>query len=754
MSRVLLLAVIWHHIYRVNGRSYHAFRSGRDLQVLKTSRTSKFRRNTGARTGVVFYRILGNDLPGRHASGQTLLNLKRIIRHEQPFPSCEKRFILNRIVNISLESEIAAILETRKLHFHTIKFHFETYREILLDLECFPDPKHFLKASYYKAKNMSRRWRAIMTLYRNKNHYAMNNNGARNLALSEGKEVGEWILPWDGNCFMDRSAWSLLHRNMTFGKAKYLTVPMVRLAHFDPDMQILHRNIRWEEPQIAFHKTSEQTFDQAFQYGNMDKVELLQRLGTPGPWSTWGGDVAILKLTCFRQQNVAERQPKVRHDQTVGWVARLPSGRRAQEVGENSSLERARARQSGILQFLMDLDMKIEGHTFKDTIFIDERILVDERDLFRNGKDQNLVHKVKELIKAASEALDRGPFSVMDKKLIPPSGNKHDYFHCSPYSWPFVDKKNKTIFITKDGQRHPAAEMYSSESRNYDRTSLQRVFDDTTLAALAWYFTGNMSFAEHGAMLVDVFFLAEPTRMNPHMKFAQYSGKVSNFGIIEMKDIYYFLDSVRLLERSRSLSAMQISSFKKWLSSYSHWLQNSQLGLDEMLQENNHGIYYDLQLASIAAYLGNRLFIAESLARAMSRLPYHFTPGGVQVHEMGRPTSRHYCTFNIMAWINFAMFSRKFGFPLPQYRSFHGAGLVSAVELLLHQRSRWPYPDVGRFDTQRFEVVFLMSKGESVIVSSRGGKARLYSHKSLFHPHDAVRPFWNLGLKPLNWKNL
>jgi hypothetical protein len=45
--------------------------------------------------------------------------------------------------------------------------------------------------------------------------------------------------------------------------------------------------------------------------------------------------------------------------------------------------------------------------------------------------------------------------------------------------------------------------MYEPDSNIYDRTRLQMMYDDTTTVALAWYFTGDARYAQHGAKLVD-----------------------------------------------------------------------------------------------------------------------------------------------------------------------------------------------------------------------------------------------------------
>ena len=191
----------------------------------------RFDRRDPAQKNVLLYRILGNDLPGRHTLNQTLTNIHHILHHEPVLEGCQKRFVVNRITNAAYESEIIAALEEHGMHYLRIPFVAEEYKQIPLDISCFSDPTYFLQRSYYMDKH-DMRMRAILTLYRKKNLYAINNNGARNTALTEGKTQATWTLPWDGNCFLEDDAWSYLHQNMSLQEEKYLTVPMIRLDTF------------------------------------------------------------------------------------------------------------------------------------------------------------------------------------------------------------------------------------------------------------------------------------------------------------------------------------------------------------------------------------------------------------------------------------------------------------------------------------------------------------------------------------------
>ena len=69
--------------------------------------------------------------------------------------------------------------------------------------------------------------------------------------------------------------------------------------------------------------------------------------------------------------------------------------------------------------------------------------------------DKDLAAAVEALRKQADKALKAGPFSVMDKKDVPPSGDKHDYTSLAPYYWPDPTKPDGKPYIHKDGEVQP-----------------------------------------------------------------------------------------------------------------------------------------------------------------------------------------------------------------------------------------------------------------------------------------------------------
>ena len=355
----------------------------------------------------------------------------------------------------------------------------------------------------------------------------------------------------------------------------------------------------------------------------------------------------------------------------------------------------------------------------------------------------------------AEEALRRGPYSVVDKRSPPPSGDLHDYYHIAPYWWPNPDTHDGLPYILRDGHRAPGTRLYEPESDKYDRTRLQRLFDDTAILALAWMATGERAYAEHGARLVKSWFISPKTRMNPHLRYAQVKpgrGEGSRTGIIEAKDFYFFLDAVRILRAASTVSAADHDSFAEWLREYLQWLLTSKQGKEEQRAANNHGTCYDLQVASIAAYLGDLPQLLGTLRASQLRILEQFLPSGEQPHEMKRTITAHYCCFNLQSWVNLARLAERCGSDLWNQLAPDGRGLQSGFEWLLPYMAKadWPWRQEEPFDRERFIPLcfaYWDAYGDASLIGIPAPPESSLV-KPVFLPHDGISPFWQLGLDP------
>ena len=300
----------------------------------------------------VLYRIIGNDLYPRHKKGQSRENVRFLLENEPELTACDKRWVVNRMVDPAEERQIIAMLEEHGQRFIHIPFVTEEYRGIGWDFDVLPTPG-FLSSEEFKKLAPLERDRLLLALYRLKNNYVMNNNGARNVALRDGRERAKWILPWDGNCFVTARAWQQISQAVTERPhLKFFAVPMERITENTALLRDDFTPHPVEEPQLMFRCDAEEEFNESFPYGRRSKVELLWRLGIPGPWDRW-------KDAPWDQKR-RELSPQAQQFGVAGWVGRLFSGMPNLEArGRSGGSSRDRVRQDAIISMLDSLDIAV-----------------------------------------------------------------------------------------------------------------------------------------------------------------------------------------------------------------------------------------------------------------------------------------------------------------------------------------------------------------------------------------------------------
>lgn len=693
----------------------------------------------------VLFRVIGNDLYPRHKKGQSRENVQFILENEPPLRDCEKRWVLNRIVDPDEEAAVIALLEKHGQNYERVPFDWDAFAETEFDFDCLPRGDFFVSGEG-ETLGPEQRERASVQIRRLKNNYVMNNNGARNTALKAGRALAKWVLPWDGNCFVTTAAWEeirsqVIERPMM----KHFIVPMARITDNADLLRADFRPEPQEEPQIIFRCDTEENFDERHPYGRRPKVELFWRLGVTGGWDRWQFD--------FWDLPKAPLSKEAKQFSYAGWVARLYSGQKHLEASDkNSFVKRGLARVEAIVSTLDYLDAERVRRAYApDALLIYSDAGIEALTRGARAPGDPWGRQSEQLRRDAEAALARGPYSVVDKTTLAPSGDRHDYWHPAPYWWPNPNTPDGLPYVKKDGQRVPGTELYEEGSEKYDRTSLQRVFDDTTALALAWRVHRKAEYAAHGANMVRRWFTDPATRMNPHLTYSQVRlGHLKNLGahsgIIEMKDLYYFLDAVRLLEQAGAFSTQDAEALRGWLSEYDVWLRTSKQGGQECAAINNHGTWYDVQAAAIAAYLGDYARLAGIFRGARERVYTQFTPDGEQPDEMSRTLTAHYCCFNLQGWTTLADIAARCGDRLWRFETRDGRSIKRALDWLLPymELTEWPHQQISPFDFERFLPLFYAYERQfgEFPLKQRFRVRERYEIKPSFYPHDGIRPYW------------
>ncbi len=669
-------------------------------------------------------RIIGNDLVPRHKAGQSLENIRFILEHEPDFEDCTKIWVLNRIFDPENEASLIALLEEHDQIYERIPFDADALQATGYDFSTFPEPMIFADGTLDQLDEKNR-LPMISQAYRSRNNYVMNNNGARNFALELCLTHAKWALPFDGNCFFIQNAWNTLRNDILAQRDKrYFTVPMVRMLDNDDLLRDSEAPEATEEPQMVFRCDAPLRFDEAHPYGRRPKVELFLHLGIHGPWENWpvaGFDIPPRKVSA-EGHRVGQ----------AGWVARLFSGQANLEQDKgNTILDRGVARN---LAIRATLDM-LEARAVEDQFASARPVFYDDKRLA--ALTENPSHSDRAAIQAAAdEAIDRGPYSVVDKPEPGPSGDPHDYFHPAPYWWPNPKKPDGLPYVRQDGNRVPGTRLYEPDSDRFDRTRLQRLFDDTTTLVLAARITGDAAYGDHAGTLIRTWFIDPATRMNPNLNYAQvrrgHNGdRGSDNGLIETKDFYFFLDAVRLLGDEALTDGL-----RDWCSAFLDWLNTSEQGIKESRNENNHGTCFDLQAAALAAFLGDTATLQQVNLRAQARLLGTITATGEQPHEMSRTMTQHYCAFNLQSWIN--LFNLLEGAGLHPWNSAAADRLEQAMRwTLTESKQGWGHPQIEPFEMARLAPI-----EETLRHRTGQGILKIEDAPACFHPHDGIAPFW------------
>src|SRR5256885_11547526 len=157
---------------------------------------------------------------------------------------------------------------------------------------------------------------------------------------------------------------------------------------------------------------------------------------------------------------------------------------------------------------------------------------------------------------------------------------------------------------------------------DYDAPRLAATTGAVTTLALAYSFTDDEKSARRAALLLRAWFLDPATRMNPHLRYGQRIPGVTEgraAGIIETRGLVGVVDAIGMLERSPSWTAADDRGMAQWFSAYLGWLRSSPIGKQERNAHNNHGTWYDAQVASLALFTGDTGLARSTLATAGTR---------------------------------------------------------------------------------------------------------------------------------------
>ncbi|KAL7284680.1 chondroitin AC/alginate lyase [Trametes coccinea BRFM310] len=303
------------------------------------------------------------------------------------------------------------------------------------------------------------------------------------------------------------------------------------------------------------------------------------------------------------------------------------------------------------------------------------------------------------IVQWAQDLASQGPWTVMNKSVTPPSGDKHDYMSWAPYSWPDCSKAGNTTeltpeqiwttcpYVTKDGQFNPDGRLIN------DVGAFGDLSDAVLYNALAWALDGNAVYSSNVAKFINTWFIDPATMMNPNLNYAQMArgpnGQVGQHtGVLDLKCMAKLVSGVLILREGKAAEWTSDidTQLTNWTNSYIGWLTTAKIALEEESATNNHGTFYYNQLAALQILVGDKDGAKQTIEKYFtSQYKNQIAANGDQPLESARTRPFHYRAYNLAAMITNAKLGQYVGYDAWNLTTSKGTTIKSALDYAITQ---------------------------------------------------------------------
>ncbi|MGN0872831.1 MAG: alginate lyase family protein [Victivallales bacterium] len=279
---------------------------------------------------------------------------------------------------------------------------------------------------------------------------------------------------------------------------------------------------------------------------------------------------------------------------------------------------------------------------------------------------------------------------VAGKKLVAPSGDKHDYISVGTYWWPNPDTPDGLPYIRRDGVTNP-------DSKTYDNNRINKLSQCVNELVLLWYFTKDEEVAKRAVEQLRSFFLDPRTRMNPHLKYSQSVPGVSPgrvWGLIDTLWLTDVVNAAALLRESEAMTGDDYRSLQAWFKEYTHWLLTDPMTVPDRTRSQNHGLSYQLQIVIFSGFAGDPGTAKKHVDKMSDLIVQAIDEKGFLPQETARTESWIYSVFAMDIIMKHACAARKYGVDLLDKNTLCGQRIRMAAEKLsgyIKNPELWPH---------------------------------------------------------------
>ncbi|KZP15847.1 chondroitin AC/alginate lyase [Athelia psychrophila] len=301
------------------------------------------------------------------------------------------------------------------------------------------------------------------------------------------------------------------------------------------------------------------------------------------------------------------------------------------------------------------------------------------------------------IVQWADRLGSQGPWSVINKTVLPPTGNKQDYLSWAPYSWPNCSNVDNTTELTppqmwaqcnydyRDGQFNPDRLLVNNTGQ------FQAMSDAVFYNTLAWVLTGKSNYSANAAHFLDTWFLDPTTGMTPNLQYAQMNrgptGQVgTHTGALDLKAMAKITSAILILRGGNSpdWTIVLDTQMSNWTTHYVDWLTTSPIAYLEWTATNNHGTYFYNQLSSLYILLNDTTAAKNSTQFYFDGLyQTQINSTGDQPREAARTHPYHYRCYNLAAMIVNAKIGKYLGLNMWNKTSAAGTTIKDALDMAM-----------------------------------------------------------------------
>ncbi|KAH9251192.1 hypothetical protein BASA81_010971 [Batrachochytrium salamandrivorans] len=394
------------------------------------------------------------------------------------------------------------------------------------------------------------------------------------------------------------------------------------------------------------------------------------------------------------------------------------------------------------------------------------------RQLWQEGHTE-LRPSIRRILRLADGAvMDTKSYSVSSKNssLSAPSNDPHDYYSLSPFYWPTAANVQATDpipggpYARFDGYTNPEVYLYQ------DPQYMQLMLDDVLHCSLAYFFTGNETYAATATRRLSSWFVDPVTAMKPSMEYAasvrgvdvtQASPTVdlatsngtktadATGVLMDMNKIYLLIDSVGLIRGSSSFTPDHYKGIQTWIQSYQTWSMTHHRAKTFGASVNYQGSWFDVQQVSMLLFLNKTTEAAAVITQSsLSRMALQIaSKDGSQPLELARPLSWFSATYNLEALFVLGFLAHSASVDLFKFvdATTGEQTIASALKYMIPfaqtNGAGWPTPNIGKFDSapiaELCKLAFVVYRDDSYLnaVTAMQAKPKTWNPVRLWTPY-------------------